>query len=365
MKKLFFIAAIASAALVSCTKNEVNEPAAQQEITFTAPIVGHLTKAQTGEVGTSYNKDEQFKVYAWYCEEEAFNPDNAQLYMNAITVTHDATINAGSDDGTEGAWKPVTTYYWPKNGKLTFSAYSPADAANHTTGIECDAKTGLSISSFTVQAAPADQYDLLYSDRAYNKTSSFGEVNAMYDGVDLQFRHALSSIHVYVKTDMTYPDGTITVNKVELQNVYKSGDFKESLVSGTEAESATTANWVGQHNSGTIVLGSTDQPVVYDKAKYGTTSMLIPQAFNHNADGITTLYVEYTIKNGDGTTLGQRASFKLNEYAGKLNGADTGLISQWVKGYRYIYTLTIGVNQVYFAPAVEDWKNIDVAFPQI
>ena len=113
MKKLFFIAAIASAALVSCTKNEVNEPAAQQEITFTAPIVGHLTKAQTGEVGTSYNKDEQFKVYAWYCEEEAFNPDNAQLYMNAITVAHDATINADPDarDLYEDAVHCIGTIY--------------------------------------------------------------------------------------------------------------------------------------------------------------------------------------------------------------------------------------------------------------
>lgn len=364
MKKFLFIAAIAGAALVSCTKNEVAQVAADQEITFT-PVVGSLTKAVTGEIGTSYDKNEDFIVYGWYCENDAFNPANASVYMNGVTVSHDPSINNSTDEGAEGAWKPATTFYWPKNGRLTFSAYSPADAASHAAAVNCDVTTGLRLGDFTVQYAPANQYDLLYSDRAYNKTSSVGATNAEYDGVDIQFRHALSSIHVNVKTDMTYPAGTITVNKIELQNVWCTATFNENLTTGTEAESATSAAWTGHKNSQTIVLGDTDVAVVYDKAKYGTTSILIPQLFAHYATDYVSLYVEYTIKNGDGSTLPQKATFRLNEYAGTIGGVDTGLISQWTKGYRYTYNLTFGLTEVYFAPSVEAWKDVDVVFPAI
>ena len=47
MKKLFFIAAIAGAALVSCTKNEVAPSASdQQEITFANPVSHVVTNVQ-------------------------------------------------------------------------------------------------------------------------------------------------------------------------------------------------------------------------------------------------------------------------------------------------------------------------------
>ena len=365
MKKLFFIAAIAGVALASCTKNEVVETTPDQLITFSTPVVGNLTKVVAGEVGVNYDKNEKFNVYGWYCEADNFTPSEAVLYMDGVTVQHTPDINVDADAGTAGAWAPVTAYYWPKNGKLTFSAFSPADATVDATSVTCDVTNGLTISSFTVKEDPAEQYDLLYSDRAYNKTSSLGETNDVYDGVDLQFRHALSSIHVKVKTDMSYPEGTITINKIELQNVYNTADFKESLVNGTETESNSTAKWVGHYNSNAVVLGKTDQEAVYDAAKYGTTAILIPQVFDHAKDGITTLYIEYTIKNADNTSIKQRASFKLNEYTGEIDGTDVGLISQWVKGYRYTYNITIGLAQIYFAPTVENWKDIDITFPQI
>ena len=126
MKKLFFIAAIASAALVSCTKNEVAQVADQDQITFATPVVGNLTKV-AGEIGTNYDKNEKFVVYGWYCEEDSFDPATASVYMNGVTVKHNGDINATVDAGDQGAWEPVTTFYWPKNGKLTFSAYSPVD----------------------------------------------------------------------------------------------------------------------------------------------------------------------------------------------------------------------------------------------
>lgn len=366
MKKLFFIAAFAGVALASCTKNEVT-PAAEQQITFATPVVGTLTKAYVpGEIGAAYDKNEKFIAYGWYSEAESFDPNTASLYIDGTVVSHDPNINIDADAGTQGAWLPATTFYWPKNGKLTFSAYSPADAKDHAAAVNCDVTTGLRLGDFTVQATPAAQYDLLYSDRAYNKTTSVGEVNPTYDGVDIQFRHALSSIHVTVKNDMTYPPHTITVNKIELQNVYNTATFSENLENGTEFDSSVTAAWSGHKNPQTVVLGDNDQEVVFDKAKYGTTSILIPQVFAHGeTDGTVSLYVEYTIKNENGTTLKQNATFELDDYSGVYNGTDTGLISQWVKGYRYTYNLTFGLTKVYFAPSVTPWTDITVDLPQL
>lgn len=366
MKKLFFIAAIAGVALASCTKNEVT-PAAEQQITFATPVVGTLTKAVTGEIGAAYDKNEKFIAYGWYSEAESFDPATASLYIDGVTVHHDPTLNVESDQGEEGAWLPATTFYWPKNGKLTFSAYSPADAKDHAAAVNCDVTTGLRLGDFTVQAAPADQYDLLYSDRAYNKTTSVGEVNTTYDGVDLQFRHALSSIHVTVKNDMTYPDNTITINKIELQNVYNTATFSENLETGTELNSSATAAWSGHKNLQTVVLGDSNQEVVFDKAKYGTTAILIPQVFDHGTTGgKVSLYVEYTIKNQNGTTLKQRNTFELDDYSGVYDdGTVDSLTPQWVKGYRYTYNLTFGLTKVYFAPSVTPWTDITVDLPQL
>lgn len=355
MKKLFFIAAIACVALASCVKNELAPSVTQQdEITFATPVVGNLTKAVTGEIGNNYSKDENFVVYGWYCTEDSFNPDKCTVYMNGVTCKHNANRNVESDAGDQGAWEPATTYYWPKNGRLTFSAYSPAELVAGS--IANNPKTGLIVSNYTVNTDVTKQYDFLYSDRAYNKTTSIGETNAVYDGVDILFRHALSSIHVKVKTDKTYPEGTIKVNSIIFKNVYCTADFKENLTTGTEGESKTSAAWVCHHGPKDIVIGSTAQAVAYDAAKYGTTAILIPQQFVVGENKIE-LVVNYTIKNGGGSTIDQVAELSLVAN-GSVDGGEATTIYQWVKGYRYTYNLTFSLNEIYFAPSVETWYDV-------
>lgn len=366
MKKFFFMAAMASVALASCV-NDVSDVAAEQqkEITFASPVVGNLSRAVAGEIATGYNIGEIFTVYAWYCTEAAFNPTNSSVYINGISTTYDSTLNKDDDAGT-GTWKLVSTYYWPKNGKLTFSAYSPSIAKDDMT-VSYHQTNGFTFENYTVNNDVTQQYDLLYSDRAYNKTTSTGEVNTQYDGVDIQFRHALSSIHVNVETDKEagtdYPSETITVNKIWFENVYKSATFKELLTLGTESESLTTSAWSAWYNEGEMQIGSTNQAVTYESAQYGTTALLIPQAFDHNSSTKhVTLKVNYTIKNGDGTTIAQQAVFDLTESAnqGKVDGGAETTIAQWTKGYKYTYNIVIGLKEIYLAPSVVDWGTVDI-----
>ncbi|MBQ8838422.1 MAG: fimbrillin family protein [Bacteroidales bacterium] len=356
MKKFFFIAAMASVAFVSCVKNDPAPSVTEQSaITFAAPVVGNLTKAVAGEIGTAYDVNESFNVYGWYCTENSFNPANASVYMNNVTCSYDSSIDKTEDTGS-GAWIPATTYYWPKNGKLTFSAYSPSDLTAKS--ISNDVTTGLYIQEFSTNADVTKQFDLLYSDRAYNKTTSIGATNDTYDGVDIVFRHALSSIHVKVKTNAEYPANTITVNDISFANVYTTADFKENLTTGTETESNATAAWEGHMNPTSVTVGSTGVAVTSTATQYGTTALLIPQTFAATASkDVATLIVNYTIKNEGGTTIDQVATFSL-EAPGTINGADAGTIMQWTKGYRYTYNLVFGLNEIYFAPSVETWYDV-------
>lgn len=359
-----YLAVLAGVALVGCTKNERTTELidSQKEISFT-PVVANTTKApQPGEIAATYNHDESFKVFGFYCEEADYNPANATVYMNNIKCVYDGDIHDGADVG-DGAWKPESIYYWPKNGKLTFSAYSPADAT--ATTIKCDATTGLEIAGFAVDANVAKQYDLLYSDRAYNKTTSIGETNPNYDGVDIVFHHALSSIHVNVKSADDY-SGAITINSVSILNAYFKGTFKENLTAAKETDSRATSSWSSPESEiDEFIIGNANAVLTETPVQYGTTALLLPQEFDHGAKHVK-LQVKYTIKNGDDTTLPQVSTFDLTTEAntGEVGGVPS-TFTQWVKGYRYTYNITIGLDKVYFAPSVDVWDDATITVPQI
>lgn len=356
MKKLFLLAAAALTVFAACTKNEVT-PTPDQKITFSSPVVGSATKLVTGVIGTNYDQDEQFNVYAWYCEADAFAPATSTLYMNSITAIYNGDINDDTDG--EGAWEPLTTYYWPKNGKLTFSAFSPSDIKGIVT---CDVVEGLKIDNFTTRTNVNEQYDVLYSNRAYNKSTSEVGENTTYDGVDIVFNHALSSIIVNVSTDLEYPQGTITIDKIWFENVKCTADFAENLTNGTETNSSLTAAWSEWANPQNIVIPVTAKvEPIKDVKQYGTTALLIPQAFTTNGTEIV-LHVDYTITNEDGTSIAQTAAFELdtNNYTGSVDGGEATQIDQWTKGYQYTYNLVFGLKTIYFAPSVDVWGTVNM-----
>ena len=112
MKKLFFIAAIAGAALVSCTKNELAPSATEQhELIFANPVTSTLTKVVDLATGTQYPTTAPFYVFADYHINE-FSADGTPLedvtsYMrgnNGVLVTHkttEITINNQKYDDNE------------------------------------------------------------------------------------------------------------------------------------------------------------------------------------------------------------------------------------------------------------------------
>ena len=254
MKKFYFLAAMASVALASCVNEESVDYGLQESnkaIVFNSPVVSGMSRAVAGEqpVGGKYSIDENFRVYACWSNgdydatKSTWTVAGGDLYMDNVEVTYDQIVNGWSSDAVNGG----QIYYWPKTGKLTFAAYSPADVNNFTPTYD---KTGLKVNAFTVAGNVADQYDFMFSDRSYNRTESENELTpdanhtgGSYEGVDILFHHALSSIQFVAKTDKAYGNTKINITGIEIQNAYEKANFAEGMTDAAGVQPKGTAAW--------------------------------------------------------------------------------------------------------------------------
>ncbi len=348
MKKLFIFAA-ACAALVGCAKNESPAPnvndSSDAKISFTTPLIAPATRALYGN-GATYSTSDKFVVNAQWSEGNYSTWTNSTTYMDAVEVAKNSTENywdAASGSGDKD-------YYWPKVGVLTFQAYSPSGV----NGATFDAD-GIKFTDYTVDNTSF--VDLMFSERVYNKNSSTGAEGG-YDGVDIVFKHALSSLKFKAAREEAYTGTEIKITEIKLQNVNTKGTFVQGLDdNGTDTET-TVYYWDSPSElaaeSHDVV--ETDHTIaeadVATSPKDITTTDLIalPQEFGTN----TALYVKYTINGIE------------QEYTQLLNALTyTGLENTGKKGFevgkQYTFTITIGLDKIYFAPAVANWDAVTVA----
>lgn len=334
MKKLFFMAAIAGVALVSCVKNEMDPSTKQQdEITFSTPVVAPATKAIVD--GVVYPTTESFGVYAWH-------NTAADAYMNEVQVTYTAGLAdnvTGETAGENGGWKPTTSYYWPKVGSLVFDAFSPWSVNGMVSATKAD---GLTITDFVV--ADAADVDLMFATRTAEKTNVNDGANAdvPYDGVDIAFNHALSAVQVMAKTASDYAGTTIEITSIQINNADSKGTFNQNA-SSTAAWASTSTPAEYAYTGATLTATAQDLG----------TKLLLPQTI----DADLTITINYTI-NG----LAQTSTFK---FADHKNGTDEGgsavTVNAWEMGNKYVYTLVFTLDEIFFEPIVTDWETITVA----
>lgn len=356
-KKIIFITSLAVTA-AACTKVV---PASglknESQISF-QPLVANATKADYVSDATIEAKPGSFdfRVYGWYCAGNAagdkFIHNNATKYIDGVKCGYHTPASS-----EKGYWEPEQVYYWPKNGKLSFEAYAPASASSDGT-FDSTAEAGLVFSGYVVKELDK-QYDLLYSGRTYDKIASSGD-NEKYDGVDLAFKHALSAIVVKAQTTADCA-GAVKLTKIILLNPYNKGTFKQNLSDGYVPDGGDVAAWSNYSHS----AGSPTSYTLFDSSE-GTVlnatalengisnAILLPQAFKHSDDEHISIYVEYSIKYGSEGWLKQNGTFDL------VDSATSNAIEAWEMGRRYIYTFTFDLDKVYFAPGVEDWKDIAI-----
>ena len=358
MKKIALIAAMSLAALVSCTKNETAPSVTdQQEITFASPIMSPATKAAT-EIADNFPTTKDFAVFAHYYESGYTTLAGGIQYMNNVQVTYGAT------PGTNGSWGSNPAYYWPKGGSLTFAAYAPY----MTAGATYDA-TGIHFSDYQIADLAENQIDLLFSERAYDQTSADQtDPNPYYYGVQINFLHALSSIKFKVAMDPTLAASTLNyefvVTNIKVLNAYSQGDFNQKLTDGIDNKTpaAASGDWTDYQNETNYVAyndATTGISLTDDTAKETVTGsnatnlILLPQKMKHGSapDASDEVKVQVTYKmRHDEMKPGEYITTVIDV---SLNSSAS--VTEWLRGKRYVYTLTLGLEEIRFAPKVEPW----------
>lgn len=347
MKKTVFIAALAVVAMASCTKNEISQSTRTKEITFTTPVLALHTK-NTEIEGTTYPTGTSFNVYAWYNTEAPFNAVTATPYMTDVQVIYNSTDFDASTGS--GAWVPSPKkYYWPKQGVLSFDAYSPNGLSG---SVSATAAAGITVTNHVVSTTLASQQDFLYATRALNKNTSYSDENNTYDGVDIAFKHALAVVKFTAKTNAEN-SGTTTVKikNIEIQSIKNQGTFNQN-------ENASPAAWSAHDGAATYVaLTSADfasSLLLSDNAvDAGSTVIVLPQDLTA---GTQKLHIDYYLKTNaeNAVEISQTADLYFH-HASAL--ADQ---NEWEMGKRYTYNIVIGLDEIYFAPSVTGWETVNV-----
>lgn len=341
--------------LLSCcvTIDSAVQPENNSEIHFTSPIMSDATKAVTGVIDT-YPDSEKFNVYAKYSSGDFVSWASGITYIDGVETAYDSSENGWTTSmGSSGQ-----AYYWPNSGKLTFAAYSPSDCPGTSYG-----NSGLVVNDFVVSENAAERYELLYAPRAMNKTSS-SMTSGLYDGVQLNFRHALSCIDFRVRNAANYSGSMIYIKSVKILNAYSKGDFAENITDGSTYEASP--DWTGQNTEkdytfydpltgpGHLVTVET-LPLDVEE-----TLLMIPQELDHTSKHIV-IRLEY-----DDNGVHKTSDIDLvNGFEGGYFNDGTNEIREWEPGKKYTYTITFGKYKIFFTPSVDDSNWSDSVIPPV
>lgn len=319
----------------------------QRGITFPTPLVGTATKADTG--GALYPQDESFGIFGIYYPSGSFSgwdrTDGSITYINGVEFKYDT----GIDDATtgSGAWISDPVYYWPKGGKMTFAAWSPYSVKPSYEDKFGYSASGLSIEDFSTGSN--GDCDLMYSERAYDKSSSDGGSNTSYDGIDIVFHHALSALRFNASTSSQ--DVKVTITRVVLWGFARQGCFRENVTEDIDnpASYASAPSWENLSDHYTV-----SDPLVVSGPDFET--FIIPQEGAPVKDAGMRVY--YTVQVGNGNPV--PAVSKNLPLLGHTVTGSTDTFDGWKMATRYNYNLLLtDQHQIRFSVNVASWNSCD------
>lgn len=347
MKKLIVLFS-AVAALAACSKNEV-VPAVSGENVEISYKVAPRTKADP----QAFNTDNVFASWAYYLPSGKnwnANQAEAKIYIGK-DGEEGATISYGNS-----VWKDLTTsYYWPKEGKLTFFAYSlnsksltdKSGTGKHFVCMNHTTQYGI-YGTLDLDSEP--NTDFLVADIASDKTANENKYNLT--GVPTLFKHRLSRVKFAVRKKADYANTTITLNSIEFKKLCNgmtysqfmkndNGKFEEYIFPSTSRkdQTYTTKDFVVASTAFVSVPEANEDHYIY-----------IPQNFNDvtDADKIATIEVKYTVTFKDGIS---------ETYTKTLNVKD--IFDSWEMGKKYTFNLSFSLDEINWAPAVGDWEDVE------
>ena len=314
---------IVLASVVGCGKDDT-----QNEITFKA-VVHKSTKAPITHSWYAMT-DPEFGIYAFRSE-----GGQSSLYISNARCTN--------DKNPENLWYTTPTSYWPASGTLTFMAYSPFMAS----GVSCDGNS-LTVDSFDISS----QDDLLYTIAADATGLTAASAGAQYGyddgasttatGVPIRFRHALSLVEVWVKTDEYSQDFGFQLTSAKLNGF--------DLIGSLNVQNSV-ASWPKTGKSGNFapaLLNKTDDPINVTATSTIVANdpvLLIPSSLS---DKFLEVSYKMFVKDLSGNSIDGGS---VDNMQIPLSGA----VTEFLPGKKYIITLTINGSDMTFNVKPYDW----------
>ena len=327
MKKIFF-SCLAIAAIASCAKTEDVYSPDQKEIKL-APVAAMTTKANVTAAidGTTYPTAENFDVYGYWANE----PAGSKFTEGSVYLGDPKAVEFKN----KGAyWGGVTTYYWPKNGSLRFSCYSPSSV---------DMTHDLATDTYTVEGYEQPNNTQVTWDLLVAPTSPSYTAQTAAEKVAVEFQHALSWITIQVKAKDAAAAKAYDIRQVTINDVNTKADLNATMGDGISVNEwsahSTPKEYIVYSGSKAI---TTEATVIEDKTA-GT--LVIPQA-------TTSVTINYIQNAMEGTPQLKDQSLTL-----PLTLTDG---TPWEPGKHYVYTLIFTVDEILINPSVEDWDEVIV-----
>lgn len=335
--KRFFLAALAIAAIASCAKNEVTPSInPDQEITFQT-VISPTTKAADP---VAFSTDNKFYAYAFFLpqgETWATNYASSEKYIYNSLVGY-----------TDNVWKASQTYYWPKQGSLTFFAWTDntnaPSVAGSTAAIICAADKGMQFLNYDVTSNP--NKDMMVAQMANDKIENVNTYGKT--GVPTLFSHVLSKIQFKIKTKENYSaSATFALKSLTMKNVSAEGDYTQGSPTALGAADiwngyAKTTDLSVYTNAGFPVTNTSDANVLTPAAN--DYYIMLPQEFT---DDTPKLEIVYTITTDyTGTPVVETVTEEVDLMT--VYGA-------WIPGKTHVLTITLAMDEILWDPAVVEW----------
>ena len=254
-------------------------------------------------------------------------------------------------------------------------SYSPYDKLNSI--VKCEAATDalaeIKIPNWDVDAN--QDVDIMIADRVDNKTAN--ESHGGYTGVPTVFRHKLAQIvkfSVKTKEDFGNLDKhklpqagskLFFLQKIEIQNIVTNGTFSSGVKPSNEA--GAIGIWTNAENSVT-------KPYTW----YNNTATTLEQGKEYEFNKTTAVALSSGDIKKNGYLLVRPQTFAENDnkkieityvirsYTSASDYSDETVVQSfniysatqsWGINKKYSFTITVDLNQIYWAPSVENWED--------
>ena len=358
MKNYHILAAAALLTLAACSKNEVRPASSDpQEITFQT-VVGPQTKANVAFDG------DKFKSYAWFLPAGS---DWATDHASATRYIYAATI-----ESVNGTWKDQSaSYYWPKQGSLTFFSWTKlgtdTKANFENAAVDCSNSNGIVITDYSV--VTNKNQDLMVADYAADRTENV--TTYVTNGVPTLFRHKLTKVAVALKIQDAYVkdanastrsigDKVFKVKSVTFNNIASVGTYTQGHDGSTDSWAASTTTGTTSVFNGEQALNKTLASVKDADAQF----IFLPQGFepsttpsdNTENGKVANLTIVYTIDTYYTATDYSTEEVTIVRSLENPTAATVGG-QKWEKNKDIVYKITIGLDEIRWDPAVENWDS--------